>query len=224
MLRADRVTVRYGAVVAVRGVSLSVEAGAVVAVLGPNGAGKTSLLRAISGVAAHDGTVTAGDSAISSPETAVSAGVVHVPQGRGLFRTLTVGQNISLAADRDGAVHARTRIPELDGWWQRRVGSLSGGEQVLVALGRLLAARPRYALIDELALGLAPNALRRVETELRRLRDDGAGLVVVEQHAPRALDLADRVIVLERGEALIDGEASSVDAGRLAELALGLRR
>lgn len=230
MLRADDVQVRYAAVTAVRGVSLAVAPGSALAVLGPNGAGKTSLLRAVSGLARHAGDVVVDDVPISTPDVAIAHGVVHVPQGRGLFRRLTVRQNLELATrgprvDRATAVDLGTeRIPELRAWWNRRVGTLSGGEQVMVALGRLIAAKPRYALVDELSLGLAPIARDRVEAELRRLRTDGVGLVVVDQHAPRALALADDVIVLERGAVAFAGPARRADPDRIAELALGVRR
>ena len=231
MLRADKIEVRYGAITAVRGVSLRVEQGEALAVLGPNGAGKTSLLRAVSGSIRHAGTVKVDGEEVASPERALAAGVAHVPQGRGLFRRLTVAQNVALGAagsrrmQRDSSVAAAVeRIPELEAWWGRRVGSLSGGEQVLVALGRLISGRPRYALVDELSLGLAPIARDRVEGELRRLRDEGVGLVVVDQHAPRALALADRVLVLERGTAVISDQARKIGADRVAALALGVRR
>jgi branched-chain amino acid transport system ATP-binding protein len=229
VLRARDVQVRYGAVNAVRGVSLAVTPGSVLAVLGPNGAGKTSLLRAVSGLVARAGEVTVDDTAVATPDGAIALGVAHVPQGRGLFRRLTVRQNLELGAhgaraERTAAIASVTeRILELETWWDRRVGTLSGGEQVLVALGRLIAARPRYALVDELSLGLAPIARDRVDDELRRLRDDGIGLVVVDQHAPRALALADDVLVLERGAEAFAGPARRADPDRIAGLALGVR-
>jgi branched-chain amino acid transport system ATP-binding protein len=230
VLRARDVQVRYGAVTAVRGVSLAVAPGAILAVLGPNGAGKTSLLRALSGLVERTGDVVVDDAHIATPHGAIALGVAHVPQGRGLFRRLTVRQNVELGsrgtnAERAaGMTSAIERLPELDGWWTRRVGTLSGGEQVLVALGRLIAARPAFALVDELSLGLAPIARDRVDGELRRLRDDGVGLVVVDQHAPRALDLADDVLVLERGSEAFAGRAGDADPSRIAELALGAAR
>jgi branched-chain amino acid transport system ATP-binding protein len=230
VLHARDVHVRYGAVTAVRGVSLAVAPGAILAVLGPNGAGKTSLLRALSALVDRTGDVVVDDAHINTPHGAIALGVAHVPQGRGLFRRLTVRQNVELgsrgtSAERAaGITSAIERIPELDTWWTRRVGTLSGGEQVLVALGRLIAARPAFALVDELSLGLAPIARDRVDGELRRLRDDGVGLVVVDQHAPRALGLADDVLVLERGSEAFAGRAGDADPSRIAELALGAAR
>jgi branched-chain amino acid transport system ATP-binding protein len=231
VLRAAELTVRYGAVTAVRGVSFSLREGEILAVLGPNGAGKTSLLRAVSGFLRHAGEATVDDAPIGDPHDAVRLRVVHSPQGRGLFRRLSVAQNIDLVANGSSrseraasASAAAERIPELHAWWNRRVGSLSGGEQVLVALGRLIAAKPRFALVDELSLGLAPIARDRVTDELRRMRDDGVGLVVVDQHAPRAVELADDVLVLERGTPTFAGRADDADPDAIAGLALGVRR
>jgi branched-chain amino acid transport system ATP-binding protein len=230
VLHADDVRVRYGAVAAVRGVSLTVAPGSALAVLGPNGAGKSSLLRAVSGLVRHAGDVAVDDAAIATPDQAVTHGIVHVPQGRGLFRRLTVRQNLELAVRGKREARARAlasateRIGELRTWWNRRVGTLSGGEQVLVALGRLIAAEPSYALVDELSLGLAPIARDRVDEELRRLRDDGIGLVVVDQHAPRALAIADEVLVLERGAVAFAGPARRADPSEIAALALGVGR
>jgi branched-chain amino acid transport system ATP-binding protein len=230
VLVAEHLGVRYGAAPAVRDVSLSLAPGEVVAILGPNGAGKTSTLRAISGLVAHAGAVTVDGHPVTSAHQARAAGVVHVPQGRGLFRQLTVAQNLALGAylDRGGreaaVAGARRRIPELDRWLGRRVASLSGGEQVLVALGRLLAARPRYALVDELTLGLAPITCDRVDAELARLRDDGVALIVVDQHPGRALGLAERAVVLERGVAVATGTPDELGDGEdLVRRYLGAR-
>jgi branched-chain amino acid transport system ATP-binding protein len=230
VLRARDLSVRYGAATAVRGLSFALNPGSVLAVLGRNGAGKTSTLRAVSGLVRHEGDVTVDDEPVRTPDDAVACGVAHVPQGRGLFRRLSVRQNVELGApaargERGAAIAAAVaRIPELDAWWNRRVGTLSGGEQVIVALGRLIAARPRFALVDELSLGLAPIARDRVDDELRRLRDDGCGVVVVDQHAPRALAFADDVLVLERGAPAFAGRASDADPDVIAGLALGVTR
>jgi branched-chain amino acid transport system ATP-binding protein len=201
--------VRYGGVHAVAGVSFDVEPGQVVTVLGPNGAGKTSTLSAISGLVPYRGEVT------------VDGKVAHLVQGRGLFRKLTVAQNLALGAygERPADVKAAVdeavgRLPELRLWWARRVGTLSGGEQVMVALGRLLAARPRYALLDEPGLGLDPRALERLTGEVRDLRNAGVGVVLVEQYAERALAIADRVVVLERGRVTYDGDPAGVGDAR----------
>jgi branched-chain amino acid transport system ATP-binding protein len=217
VLRADGITVRYGGVTAVADLSLAVEPGELLALLGPNGAGKTSTLAALSGVVTRAGTVTLDGDELTGPMSARRAGLVHLPEGRGLFARLTVGQNVTLGAyglpaeQRNGAVaSARARVPEVDRWWDRRVGTLSGGEQALVALARLIGARPRVALLDEPALGLAPQAVERLLTEVGVLRADGVAVVLVEQYAERALELANRVIVLERGTVAYSGDPAGV--------------
>ena len=217
MLVADHLAVRYGAVDAVRDVSLAVAPGQVLALLGPNGAGKTSTLAALSGIVAHDGSVTVDGCHVESPVAARAAGVVQLPEGRGLFGRLTVTQNLALAAYGRGrqaataaVATAERLVPELAGWRGRRVATLSGGEQALVALGRLLAGEPRYALLDEPAVGLAPLAVDRLLGELDVLRDQGVGVLLVEQYAQRALALADRVVVLERGTVAYDGDPAGV--------------
>ena len=202
MLHVEGLGVVYGAVQAVQDVSFEVAPGELIAVLGPNGAGKTSTLRAISGLVNHAGTV------------AVDAGTVsHLPEGRGLFRRLTVEQNLSLAAYGHGrraaaaaVATAIERVPDLARFQGRRVGTLSGGEQALVALGRLLAAEPRYALLDEPTLGLAPAGVERFMDEVAALRAGGCGVVLVEQYAARALAIADRVLVLDRGRTAYYGD------------------
>jgi branched-chain amino acid transport system ATP-binding protein len=217
VLSAERLTVRYGAVRAATAVDLDVDAGELVALLGANGAGKTSTLAALSGLVPFSGTVTLDGQPVRDPEDARRQGIVHAPEGRGLFARLTVEQNVALGAfglprraQGDAVASARARVPEVDQWWGRRVGTLSGGEQTLVALARLIAARPRYALLDEPALGLAPAAVERLFAEVAVLRSDGVGVVLVEQYAERALELADRVVVLERGAVAYAGDPEGV--------------
>ena len=232
MLEGRDLTVAYGGVQAVAGVSLRLEPGEVTAVLGPNGAGKTSVLRAISGVVPHGGTVSVDGLVVSDPADLRSLGVVHVPQGRGLFRRLTVAQNLALGAYgrpgdevRRAVASAEDRFPSLRQWRGRLVGSLSGGEQVIVALARLLVGAPRFALLDELSLGLAPTAVDRLYEEIRRLSDEGVGILLVEQYAPRALAVADRVIALQRGSVAWSGSPADLGgAEQFLKDYLGARR
>jgi len=229
VLAVEDVDVWYGGVHALAGVSLAVEPGQVVTVLGPNGAGKTTTLSAISGLVGHGGRVSVDGGTVTDAVSARRHGIAHLVQGRGLFRKLTVAQNLALGAygSKPSEVKAAVddvarRLPDLRLWWARRVGTLSGGEQALVALGRLLAARPRYALLDEPGLGLDPRALERLMGEVDALRDVGVGVVLVEQYAERALAVADRVVVLDRGRVTYDGDPAGVgDAQALVRTYLG---
>ena len=232
MLAIEGLSVSYGGVQAVSDLDLEVGPGEVVALLGPNGAGKSTTLRAVSGLVPHGGTVAMDGVEVDDPVAARRAGLVHLPQGRGLFRRLTVAQNLTLGAYgaptpevREALAEAETRIPELRQWSRRPVATLSGGEQALVALGRLVVGRPRYALLDEPALGLSPVACDRLYAEIDALRDAGVALVVVEQYAARVLAIADRVVVLDRGRVSFSGPPADIgDAGQLIAAYLGARR
>jgi branched-chain amino acid transport system ATP-binding protein len=232
MLEGCDLTVAYGGVQAVVGLSFRLEPGQITALLGPNGAGKTSALRAISGLVPHDGTVSVDGLVVSDPAVLRSLGVIHVPQGRGLFRRLTVAQNLALGAYGRPAAEMRRavagvegRFPTLRRWRSRPVGSLSGGEQVIVTLGRLFVGDPRFALLDEISLGLAPVAVDRVYDEILALRDSGVGILLVEQYAPRALAVADQVIVLQRGAMAWSGPPAELGgADQFMKNYLGARR
>jgi branched-chain amino acid transport system ATP-binding protein len=232
VLEGRDLSVAFGAVQAVAGLSVRIEPGQVTALFGPNGAGKTSVLRAISGLEAHGGSVSVDGLVVSDPAVLRSLGVIHVPQGRGLFRRLTVAQNLALGAYGQPAGDVRRviaeveqRFPQLEKWRSRPVGSLSGGEQVIVTLGRLLVGRPRFALLDELSLGLAPVTVDRLYDEIRALRDSGVGILLVEQYPARALAVADHVMALERGRLAWSG--APADAGGAEQIMknyLGARR
>jgi branched-chain amino acid transport system ATP-binding protein len=213
VLEAKDVSVFYGAIRAVSGVDVTVIPGEVTVMLGANGAGKTSTLGAVSGFLNHSGTVTVEGQPVATPAEARRHGVVHVVQGRGLFRALTVEQNLRLGAygqsrraARDAIGEAVDHIPEVAQWMGRKVASLSGGQQALVALARLMAGRPRYALLDEPTLSLSPVAVDRLYRELQGLVAHGVGLLLVEQYVPRAMSLADRLVVLERGRTIYSGD------------------
>jgi branched-chain amino acid transport system ATP-binding protein len=214
LLEVDRLEARYGPVQALHGVSLTVGEGEVVAVLGANGAGKTTTLRAISGTVSRSGTIDlAGKSLRGGPEMAARAGIAHVPEGRGTFVELTVNENLRLGAytrrDRQVKDDLR-RITEYFPWMEerggQRAGTLSGGEQQMLALGRALMSRPRLLLLDEPSLGLAPMIVREFFRIVRELNEnEGLTVLVVEQDARVALAISSRAYVLEVGRVALSG-------------------
>lgn len=204
----------------VHGVSLSMARGEVVAVLGPNGAGKTTMLRAISGILpARSGTIRLNGDDITalSTEMRTRRGMCDIPEGRGIFGSLTVRENIRLFADagRSEAVAlVADEFPKLRPLLSRTAGTLSGGEQQMLALTRAYLNKPTAILIDEVSLGLAPVILDDVFDILGRLRERDVAVLLVEQFVHRAFGLADKVLVLNRGELTFSGtvaEASNLD-------------
>jgi branched-chain amino acid transport system ATP-binding protein len=195
---------------------LTVGRGELVAILGPNGAGKSTLLRAIVGLVANAGEVATDGVSLprNDPVAVARAGVVLVPEGRGIFGPMTVGENLRLGAyrvrDRHELERRRTRVFELFPRLAERIGqvagSMSGGEQQMVAVGRALMADPRVLLLDEPSLGLAPRVTAEILETLRVLNRSGLSVVLVEQKAPLALELAVRVHLLSLGRtvAVID--------------------
>ena len=217
----------YGAIRALRGVSLDVREGEIVAVLGPNGAGKSTLLKAISGVVRpHEGEIAfLGDRLDGhTPESIVRRGVSLVPEGRHLFPGLTVQENLEVggyAQRRRGA--GRADLAELLGTFPilaeragQMAGTLSGGEQQQLAIARSLMSRPRLMLLDEPSLGLAPIVVDRIMGLLAHLRERGVTILLVEQNVHRALEIADRAYVLAVGRVVLAGAAS--DLARTASL------
>jgi branched-chain amino acid transport system ATP-binding protein len=208
---------RYGEVRALHGVSLAVEEGEIVSVLGPNGAGKTTTLRAVSGTVRTSGSVVyAGKRIGRSPETAARAGIAHVPEGRGTFSELTVWENLRLGAytvrqpDFDDAL---AYFPWLAERRQQQAGTLSGGEQQMLALARALVSRPRLLLLDEPSLGLAPLVVREIFAIVRRLNEErGLTVLVVEQNAVVALDSSHAGYVLEAGRVALAGSSAELRA------------
>jgi branched-chain amino acid transport system ATP-binding protein len=201
---------------AVREVDLHVEAGEVVALLGPNGAGKTTTLLTVSGLLP----VIAGDILIEGqsvqgrrPHQIARTAVAHVTDDRSLFFRLTVRQNLALgargrrAADIDRVL---ALFPALDGLMDRKAGLLSGGEQQMLALGRALVSEPRLLLVDELSMGLAPVVVESVLPSLRAIADEGVAVLMVEQYAQLAMEIADRAYVLAHGQLVLEGAASDL--------------
>ena len=221
LLELDRIEARYGPVQALHGVSLTVAEGEIVAVLGANGAGKTTTLRAISGTVSRSGTIDLeGKSLRGGPEAAARAGIAHVPEGRGTFVELTVDENLRLGAytRRDRQVRAdMKRVAEYFPWMAerggQRAGTLSGGEQQMLALGRALMSRPRLLLLDEPSLGLAPLVVREFFRIVRELNEsEGLTVLVVEQDARIALSISSRAYVLEVGRVALSGSSEELRA------------
>lgn len=224
-LETEALTVRYGAVTALRDVSVRVEVGEIVAVVGPNGAGKTTLLNTIAGLlGAHSGRVRLGGRDVTGAEPAalVRAGFALVPEHRRIFRDLTVAENLALAgvtarpADRRRRLdEARQRFTVLDRKWDTSAGYLSGGEAQQLAVARALMSDPKVIALDEPTLGLAPLLVDVVFDLLAELRDQGRTVLVVEQNARRALRLADRGYVLRTGSIVAEGPGTDLadDAG-----------
>jgi len=224
MLAVEGLVVRYGGVTAVRGVDLAVGDGRSVGIVGANGAGKSSVLRAVGGlVRPAGGSITWNGTRIDgrAPHELARLGVVVVPEGRAVFASLTVLENLWAAAfaRRGGAERVRRAIddvlslfPALAGRTGQRAGSLSGGEQQMLAIGRALAMDPELLVIDELSLGLAPRVVAQIYDVLRRRHEAGLTLLLVEQHLPFLLSAADDVYVLRRGEVIEHGAPDTLSA------------
>ena len=218
--------VRYGAVAAVRDVSLSVEQGEIVGLIGPNGAGKSTTLHAVTGlVAAYAGDVRlAGRSILGrSPESIAHDGVALVPEGRRIFADFSVEENLRLGLaarrgrnGRGALVKAYELFPMLREFRRRSAGALSGGQQQQLAIGRALVAGPQVLLLDEPSLGLAPTLVDDVFSALARIRENGVTILLVEQRAQRTVALADRTHVLANGELRMTlGPADADDTDKL---------
>jgi len=221
LLEVSGLSVRYGAVTAVRGVDLSVGEGEIVSVVGPNGAGKTSLLAAIAGIvpAAAGRIVFAGNPlAGTGLEEVVARGLALVPEGRHIFASLTVLENLMLGATirRDGeGVRADIErffqtFPILGQRRRQPAGQLSGGEQQQLAIARALLSRPRMLMLDEPSLGLAPTVVDGVYELVGEVHAQGVALLVVEQNAERVFGIADRVYVMNCGEFSLGGSATEI--------------
>jgi branched-chain amino acid transport system ATP-binding protein len=217
MLELRNITAGYGTGTVLTDVNLVVPDGAVVALLGPNGAGKTTLLRVASGLLTPSSghvLVDGVDMTSTSPFKMARAGVCHVPEGRGVFPTLSVADNLRLQADRTvdrkAIDRAATVFPVLGQRRRQLAGTLSGGEQQMLALARAYVAQPRTVLLDEVSMGLAPKVVDEIFEYLRRLAAEGLSLLVVEQYVSRALELADYVYILQRGRIRFAGEPAEV--------------
>ena len=222
MLQVTDVQVRYGSVAAVKGVSLEVAPGEIVAMIGPNGAGKTSLLRAISGLVApaagrvvFEGTDIAG----WKPHRVVALGLGHAPEGRRLFARMTVIENLKMGAyrTRDGAEIRRRldavlqRFPLLAERLGQVAGTLSGGEQQMLSIGRTLMSGPRMLMLDEPSFGLAPKVVAEIDRLVRAISEESRiAVLLVEQNARMALAMSSRAYVLETGAVVLSGSSASL--------------
>jgi branched-chain amino acid transport system ATP-binding protein len=226
VLKLEAVNACYGRVRALKDISLKVAAGEIVAVIGSNGAGKTTLLNTISGmVPAESGQILLEGQPIAhlSPEKIVRLGISQVPERRQIFGTMSVEDNLILGAyhryRRDGRAEVRRDLefvydifPRLKDRIKQRAGTMSGGEQQMLALGRAWMAKPKLLLMDEPSLGLAPLIVREILRVSADLRDRGMTILIVEQNARAALELADRAYVVESGEAVLEGRADELAA------------
>jgi branched-chain amino acid transport system ATP-binding protein len=234
MLEIDELHVSYGRVPALKGISLVVEKGEIVALVGPNGAGKSTTLSTVFGLVRPDsGSISLEGKPLRGmpPERIVRLGLALVPEGRHIFNTLTVAENLEMGAtarkDR-AAVRADVaalleRFPMLERYYKSPAGRLSGGEQQQLAIARALLSRPRLLLLDEPSLGLAPVVIDLVFDVLAELREEGVTILLVEQNAARAIELADRSYVLRTGQISLAGTRDELqDTADLETAYLGL--
>lgn len=211
----------YGAIEALHGVSLTVERGQIVTLIGCNGAGKSTTLRAISGmIHASSGSILFDGRPLVgvAPHEIVKLGIAHAPEGRGIFANLTVDENLDLGAylrkDRDGIARDRERVfelfPRIKERLRQNAGTLSGGEQQMLAIGRALMTRPRLLLLDEPSLGLAPQVVQTIFKIIREINAAGTTILLVEQNAHMALQTANYAYVLEVGEIVMQDDAKKL--------------
>ena len=221
MLEIQDMTCCYGQITALRGVTLSVKAGQLVALIGANGAGKSTTLRAISGlVPPRSGSMIfeGEDITSASPQKVLTKGIAHCPEGRRVFPHMTVAENLDMGAylrsDTSEINADRDRIfgefPRLAERRKQAAGTLSGGEQQMLAIGRALMSRPRLVMFDEPSLGLAPNIVERTFAIIRAIRDAGTTVLLVEQNAFAALEMCDHAYLLEAGRVVLSGKGADL--------------
>jgi branched-chain amino acid transport system ATP-binding protein len=214
MLDVDDIEVRYGAIRALKGVSFHVDQGEIVALLGANGAGKTTTQKVVSGMLrpARGAITYEGERIDGIPaHKLIHLGICHVPEGRHVFPMMTVAENLEMGAfrfkktDQGDLDHVLELFPRLKERYKQHAGTLSGGEQQMLAIGRALMGKPRLLLLDEPSMGLAPLIVAQIFDIVRQVNTEGVTVLLVEQNAAQALALADRGYVLETGEIVLDG-------------------
>jgi len=222
MLELRNVTAGYGQFTALWGVGLRVAAGETVAIVGPNGAGKTTVMRVISGlVRPREGEIVFGGEPLGGrpAHEIVARGIAHVPEGRRIFPLLTVAENLQMGAFlpsarprfRQSLERVYTLFPILAERSSQRAGSLSGGEQQMLAIGRALMSNPKLILLDEPSMGLAPIIVLRLFDLIRRVREEGYTILIVEQNVRQVLRLADRAYLLEAGRLKMEGRSDELN-------------
>ncbi len=220
ILEVRDVSVRYGAIRAISNVSFSVKRGEILTLIGSNGAGKTTTLRAISGMVRCTGNVRFMDQEIAGtrPDVLVTRGLCHCPEGRGIFANMSVEENLNLGAfirsDKHEIEKDKQRVfelfPRIKERLKQNAGTLSGGEQQMLAIGRALLARPKLLLLDEPSLGLAPQLVQTIFKIIREINAQGVSILLVEQNAHMALQVAHHAVVLEVGKVAMTGLASDL--------------
>jgi branched-chain amino acid transport system ATP-binding protein len=231
LLQVEGLAVAYGAIRALRGVDCEVHAGEIVTLIGSNGAGKSTLLRTVSGLlrpAAGRILFEGRDVTAWRPDRLVAAGISHVPEGRRIFANLSVRENLQMggylrpAREAEGLERALALFPRLRERLAQPAGTLSGGEQQMLAIGRALMAEPRLLLLDEPSLGLAPLLVKQIFEIVGEINAQGTTVVLVEQNARQALRVARRAYVLETGAVTLAGDASALEQDpRVREAYLG---
>jgi branched-chain amino acid transport system ATP-binding protein len=220
LLEVKSLKVSYGGINAVKGIDLHVDAGELVALIGANGAGKTTTLKAICGLLQHAGHVRYGGDDVSNLPSyqLVERGLALVPEGRGVFGRLTVAENLEMgayvrrekAAIRQDMQHVYKLFPRLAERRAQTAGTLSGGEQQMLAIGRALMSQPKLLLLDEPSMGLAPMMVERIFEVVRKVAEEGVTVLLVEQNAKIALEAANRGYVMESGTITLTGEAGAL--------------
>lgn len=214
MLKVDDINVYYGNIHALKGISLDVNEDEIVALIGANGAGKSTTLKTISGLMhSKTGSITLMDEDISHTDAykLVSKGLAHVPEGRRIFLQMTVQENLEMGAYtqpgyvRDGIADVFKRFPRLKHRKNQIAGTLSGGEQQMLAMGRALMSKPKLLMLDEPSMGLAPILVQQIFDIIKELHEAGTTILLVEQNAEMALQIADRAYVLESGRITLSG-------------------
>ncbi|MGC1817312.1 MAG: ABC transporter ATP-binding protein [Casimicrobiaceae bacterium] len=221
LLALDRLAVAYGGIQAVKGIDLAVGAGELVCLIGANGAGKTTTLKGICGLLpVKSGTISYGGSDITGRRSfeLVRRGLVMVPEGRGMFGALTIEENLAMgayirddrAAIREDVERVFTLFPRLKERRRQTAGTLSGGEQQMLAIGRALMSRPKLLLLDEPSMGLAPLMVQKVFETIIAVSREGVTILLIEQNAKLALEVSDRGYVMESGEISLAGDAATL--------------